>query len=136
VRVLFSIYEHRSEKIIEHRRFWMRQVHHFLLSGGVIVASLGVGAVGYHHIEHERWIDATYDAAMILTGMGPAIEPTTDAGRLFVTVYALFAGLVFLSAASILLAPAFHRVLHTLHAEGDEGPRPSDDPTPLRESAR
>lgn len=133
--MLFSLYEHRSEKLIERRRYWQRQAHHFLLSGGVIVASLGVGAVGYHHIEHQPWIDATYDAAMILTGMGPAIEPSTNAGRLFVTVYALFAGLVFLSAASILLAPAFHRVLHTLHA-GDDTPRHGADPTPPRESER
>lgn len=116
--------EHRTEKLLPARRYAMRQLLFALVSIGVIVLSLGIGAIGYGLIEHERWDHAVYDAAMILTGMGPAIQPTTSAGRWFVTLYALFSGIVFLSAASILIAPAFHRLLHWLHLEDrDEGGR-------------
>ncbi len=36
-------------------------------------------------------------------------------GKLFAGLYALYAGLVFLIAAGLLLAPVMHRVLHRFH---------------------
>lgn len=91
------------------------------MSAAVVLCSLGVGAVGYHTIEGKSWIDSTYSAAMILTGMGPAVEVKTDAGKIFVTIYALFSGLVFLSAGALVIAPIFHRVVHRLHFEDVAG---------------
>jgi hypothetical protein len=47
--------------------------------------------------------------------MGPIHIPTTDPGKVFAGLYALYAGLAFIVTAGLLLAPAVHRVLHTFH---------------------
>lgn len=87
------------------------------LSGGLIAVSLGLGVLGYHFIAGFNLVDAILNAAMILTGMGPVGTLTTDAAKLFASAYALFSGLVFITATGILLTPIFHRVLHKFHLE-------------------
>jgi hypothetical protein len=64
-----------------------------------------------------NWVDSLLNAAMILTGMGPVGALTSDASKLFASAYALFSGVVFITAAGILLTPIFHRVLHRFHIE-------------------
>ena len=54
---------------------------------------------------------------MILSGMGPVKNLNSDAAKVFASCYALFSGVVFISATGILLAPMFHRVLHRFHLE-------------------
>jgi hypothetical protein len=49
--------------------------------------------------------------------MGPVGTLNSDAAKVFASAYALFSGLVFISATGILLAPIFHRVLHKFHLE-------------------
>jgi len=62
-------------------------------------------------------VDALLNAAMILAGMGPVDVLNSDAAKLFASAYALFSGVVFISATGILLAPIFHQVLHRFHIE-------------------
>ena len=83
-----------------------------------------MGACGYHFTQGLPWLDATLNAAMILTGMGPVDPLTTPAAKVFATCYALFSGLVFLSTAALVLMPIAHRVLHRFHVEleADEAP--------------
>jgi hypothetical protein len=111
------MYEHRSERLLSRPAFLRRQFVHGAAATGIIFLALAVGAAGYHVFEHQNGIDSVYSAAMILTGMGPAIDVKTDAGKVFASVYALFSGVVFLSAASVILAPFVHRLLHRLHVE-------------------
>lgn len=54
---------------------------------------------------------------MILGGMGPVNEIHTEAGKLFAGVYALFVGLIFLVAVSLIFTPLFHRFLHRFDFE-------------------
>ena len=54
---------------------------------------------------------------MLLGGMGPVGALRGDAVKIFAGVFALYAGLVFLIVAGLLLAPVFHRVLHRFHME-------------------
>lgn len=54
---------------------------------------------------------------MILTGMGPVGALSSDAAKIFASGYALFSGVVFITATGILLSPMFHRVLHRFHIE-------------------
>jgi hypothetical protein len=61
--------------------------------------------------------DAFLNAAMILSGMGPAAELKTTPGKLFAGAYAIFSGLIIVIAAGFILAPIFHRVLHKFHVE-------------------
>ena len=86
----------------------------------IIVLSLGVGMAGYRYFEGMHWIDAYLNAAMLLGGMGPVNPIRTTGGKVFAGLYALYAGMIVLVAASILIAPAFHRFLHRFHLEEDE----------------
>ena len=81
-----------------------------------------IGMAGYHGYEGLPWIDAFLNAAMILSGMGPLFQPATPGGKIFAGLYALYAGLIFLVMAGVLLAPVMHRVLHRFHWE-DKGSR-------------
>ena len=83
-----------------------------LLGGGLVI-----GILGYHFIAELDWIDAVLNAAMILTGMGE-IDPLTSSGaKIFAALYALFSGIVFLTAAGAILAPMFHHVLQRFHLD-------------------
>ncbi len=100
----------------------LRPFHHrFLLalalSGALIGCSLGLGVLGYHYVAELAWVDALLNAAMILAGMGPVDTLKTDAAKVFASAYALFSGVVFISATGILLTPIFHRALHRFHLE-------------------
>ena len=79
--------------------------------------ALGIGMLGYHGFEGMSWIDSFANAAMILSGMGPFKELTTNSGKLFAGFYALFSGLFFIAVAGIVMAPAVHRFLHRFHLE-------------------
>jgi len=90
--------------------------------GSVLVAvSLAAGMAGYHDYEGLPWIDAFLNAAMILSGMGPLLQPATPAGKIFAGLYALYSGLAVLVIAGIIFGPVVHRFLHRFHLEsGDE----------------
>jgi hypothetical protein len=83
----------------------------------LVGAALGIGVIGYHSLGGLSWIDSLVNASMILGGMGPVDPIKTDAGKYFASFYALFSGLLFIGAASIVLAPFMHRVMHRLHIE-------------------
>jgi hypothetical protein len=65
---------------------------------------------------------------MLLGGMGPVESPQTPGGKVFGGLYALYAGMVFLVVAGIILAPVVHRVLHKFH--WDEEPPVHHDARP------
>lgn len=84
------------------------------------VFGLAIGIAGYYGLEGMSLTDAFLNAAMILSGMGPAAELKTEAGKLFAGFYAIFSGLVIVIATGFVLAPIFHRVLHKFHVETRE----------------
>ena len=78
---------------------------------------MGIGTFGYRYFGEISWIDAFYNASMILTGMGPVNEMITVEAKLFSSFYALFSGIAFLTTVAIIFAPIAHRLLHILHIE-------------------
>ena len=108
-----------SVKPQPHRRspFYHRFLLALALSVGLLGLSLSLGILGYHFIAGFNWVDSLLNAAMILTGMGPVGALNSDAAKLFASAYALFSGVVFITATGILLAPTFHQVLHRFHIE-------------------
>jgi hypothetical protein len=108
-----------SVKAQLHRRrlFYHRFLRSLGLSAGVLGCSLTVGILGYHFIAGFTWVDSLLEAAMILTGMGPVGALNSNAAKLFASAYALFSGVVFITATGIILAPIFHWVLHRFHIE-------------------
>jgi hypothetical protein len=112
--------ERRHEPLVSRRGFVLRLLRYGLLSAGMIFGSLVIGTAGYRWFGGLEWIDALLNAAFILTGMGPVNSMTSTAGKFFATAYALFSGVVFLTSAGVLLAPAVHRFFHHFHLELDE----------------
>ena len=113
------MYESRKHHPLSRRHFVRRLLLHFVAAAGLVLGSLLIGIAGYSHYEHLAWRDAFLNAAMLLGGMGPVESPQTQGGKLFAGFYALYAGLVFLVAAGIVIAPVFHRLLHKFHFEDE-----------------
>ncbi len=112
-------FERKDQPLLPPRRFIGRVLLSLAMVFGIVGVALGIGILGYHAIAHLSWIDALLNASMILTGMGPVAPMTTTASKLFASAYALFSGVVFLSAVGIFAAPIFHRVMHHFHLPED-----------------
>jgi hypothetical protein len=108
-------YETKSERPIDKARFLRRVALHIGIAFILIVPSVGLGMLGYMCFEHMSATDAFLNSAMLLGGMGPVDPPKTEAGKLFAGCYALYAGLVFILTAALVLSPVIHRVIHRFH---------------------
>lgn len=113
------MFEHRSDPLLPAHRFLWRVVGFAGLSAVVVGLALAMGVLGYHYLGGLPWIDALVNASMILGGMGPVDPITSHAGKLFASGYALFSGLLFIGAASLVITPFVHRIMHKLHLEED-----------------
>ena len=111
------VFEHRSEEVLPGHHFALRLLRHLLIAGAIVAVSLVVGIVGYEHFEHLDLRDAFLNSAMLLGGMGPVDTNLSPPGKVFAGAFALYAGLVFVVAASVLVAPVVHRILHSVHCD-------------------
>ncbi len=109
------MYEPRHKPPLTRAQFARRLLVHLAAGIGLIVVSLAIGMWGYAAFEHLSWLDAFLNAAMLMGGMGPVDLPRTEAGKLFAGLYALYAGLVFIVTAALLISPLLHRLLHRFH---------------------
>lgn len=82
---------------------------------------LMIGIVGYKiTIREFSWYDSLLNASMILSGMGPIIDPgiqLTNTAKVFASVYALYSGVAFISAIGLIITPIAHRLFHKLNIE-------------------
>jgi len=106
---------HRLRKVLV-----ARLVRNAAIVGGLIAGALAIGAAGYHWLDGLPWLDATLNAAMILTGMGPVAPLQHPGAKVFAIVYSLGSGVFFLTMVAVLLAPALQHLLHRFHLELDE----------------
>ena len=111
------MYEHRTHRLLKWPEFFRRAAKHVLWALVVILASVGIGTVGYRTAGHLSWIDAFLNASMILGGMGPVNPLKTSGARVFASVYALFSGVIFIALMGIVLSPLAHRMLHNFHLD-------------------
>ena len=109
------MYESHKHPPLPGSRFTRRLMNHIAAAAGLLLVSLLVGMAGYSYLENFAWRDAFLNSAMLLGGMGPVDAPKTDGGKVFAGLYALYAGLAFLVAVSVVLVPVLHRVLHKFH---------------------
>jgi hypothetical protein len=86
----------------------------------LIAFSLIIGVVGYHYLGRLNLLDSFHMSCMILTGMGPVSEMTSNAAKIFSSLYALYSGIAFLSITAVFFAPIIHRILHILHVENND----------------
>jgi len=113
-------YEHVSQPVAQLPRYLRRQLRSLGIGMVLVLIALLAGMVGYHRLVALSWIDSFLNASMILSGMGPIAAPTTDAGKIFAGVYALFSGIAVLAIAGVIVAPLVHRFLHRMHADADD----------------
>ena len=117
------MFEHRTQPLLPSLLFISRALRYALFSGMLITVSLLLGMVGYHWTAGICWTDAFYNASMILTGMGPALDigalplDRQDSVKIFAGVYALYSGVVFLAASGLVLSPLLHRFFHRMHLD-------------------
>ena len=97
-----------------------RQLRSLVIGLVLVLISLLVGMLGYHGLVGLSWIDSFLNAAMILGGMGPMAAPTTNGGKIFAGVYALYSGIAVIAIAGVIAAPLVHRFLHRLHADAEK----------------
>jgi hypothetical protein len=104
---------------------WKQFKRHTMTYAGyaaaLLAVSLAIGVAGFHWLAGQPGLDALLNAAMLLGGQGPIGAIRGTAGKLFGAAYALYAGLVFIGAAAVALAPVIHRIVHRLHLEEAEG---------------
>ena len=123
-----TVPKRRVKPLPPRRHFVRRMLGSFLLFAGFIGVSLGIGAVGYHVYGNLPWLDATLNAAMILTGMGPVDDMCTAGGKRFAIGYSIYSGVAFLSSVAVLLGPVVHRFLHRFHLDAfEDAPSPGRD---------
>lgn len=111
------MYEHKKQPLASTATYYQRVFKNILVAILIIVVCLAIGVVGYHYTDNVPWIDAVHNASMILSGMGPVVEIKSFGGKIFSSAYALFSGIVFISIAGFILAPAIHRIFHRLNHE-------------------
>lgn len=109
------MYERKHQPLLSKLQFYRRLLWHVGIAMVAAVVSLVIGMAGYMVTEHMSWVDAFLNVSMLLGGMGPVNPPQTTAGKLFAGVFALYAGLLFIVSAALVMTPAVHRVLHHFH---------------------
>lgn len=114
------MYEARHHRPLPLAVFRLRLLRHLGAAMLLLGLSLGLGMLGYAGLEQLSALDAFLNAAMLLGGMGPVHLPQTAGGKLFAGLYALYAGLVFIAVAALMLTPVAHRLLHRFHWDADE----------------
>jgi hypothetical protein len=112
------MYEPKTKPLLPPEAFFRRLIRHGGVAAALILVSLLIGVVGYHVLADLNWIDALLNAAMILGGEGPVDRLTTDAAKIFASLYSLYSGLILLVSVGILAAPVLHRLLHRFHLQG------------------
>ena len=97
--------------------FLARVARYSLFAAGLFFFSFGIGILGYWHFARLGWVDAVFNASMILTGMGPVDQMPDDASKIFASLYAIFGGAVYPAVTAIVLYPFLHRMLVALHVQ-------------------
>lgn len=111
------MYEHRRETLLSTTAFTRRVLGHLGFAIGLVGIGILAGVAGFRLTEHYTWVDAFLNTCMLLGGMGQVNPIATTGGKLFAAVFALFAGIVFIVVAGLIVVPFAHRVLHALHME-------------------
>lgn len=113
------MYEHKKQKLAPLSTYYHRILKSIMIASLIMIFCLLIGLLGYHYTDNIPWLDAMHNASMILSGMGPVVDINSTGGKWFSSFYALFSGVVFITNIGIILAPAIHRLLHSLNLEED-----------------
>jgi hypothetical protein len=111
------LFEKLHQPLLSWQSFRWRVIQNFIATLFLTGSTLGLGILGYHFICNLCWIDSLLNAAMILSGMGPVgdmIQQCREC-KIFMSFYALFSGIIFISNVGLLFTPVAHRLYHRFH---------------------
>jgi hypothetical protein len=111
------MFERKHEKLAPVSVFIRRIALSLITAGVLVLAALFIGIAGYHWIAGFEWVDSLLEASMILGGMGPVNQLTSNSAKVFAAGYALFSGLIFIAVMGIVFSPIVHRMLHKFHID-------------------
>jgi len=97
-----------------------RMLHSGLALLPLAAFTLLVGIMLYHQVEGLPWSSSFLNAAMLVGGMGPVDPIRTETGKWAIGAYAIFAGVVFLVVAGVMLSPVVHHALVRWHLDDPE----------------
>ena len=115
------LFESKHQPLAPVNVFRRRIIKSFLFGIIIMFLCLLLGVLGYHYTAGIGWLDSLHNASMILSGMGPVVNITNVAGKLFSSFYALFSGVIFITNIGVILAPAIHRFFHRMHVQTENG---------------
>ena len=113
-------YEKKTRPLASKPKYLRRLGRNVLVSLVLTLCIWTIGAAGFSYFGNCGFTIAYYNAAMIMTGMGPAYTNPCNALMWFTSFYALISGVVYLSSIGIILAPIVHRLLHDFHLQDEE----------------
>src|SRR2546422_10279458 len=99
------MYEHRRSPLLPVRLYYIRLAQHAALAGLVVLVSLGAGMAGYAYFERLGWIDAVFNSAVLLGGLGPGGAPRAPGGKPFAGCHGPESGPLFLGARRLPSPP-------------------------------
>jgi hypothetical protein len=109
------MFEKRHQQVASRKKFMHRMLRSLSITSCILLLWLIVGIVGYKFTCHFDFYDSLLNASMIMSGMGPTNTIDNNLGKVFASVYAIFSGVIFITSAGVLLAPAVHRFMHQFH---------------------
>lgn len=113
------MYERRNERPISRDKFRLRVFMHVLVALGVVAGSILIGMIGFVLFEGMPWSRGALNATTLISGLGLAEVPETPIAQIYTSLFALYAGFVFVAASGIVIAPIAHRILHKFHWADD-----------------
>jgi Ion channel len=110
------MFEDAHWPLLSTSRFAARMMVLLIVAVCIDGVALAVGAISYHSLEGLDWMDASLNAALVMTGNGPVHPPHTPGGKLFSVFYAMLGVILFTAVIGVFLIPMFHRMLHGFHS--------------------
>jgi predicted Kef-type K+ transport protein len=111
------MFEQHHQPLLPRDQFVARLFKNGMIAIVILAVAMGIGIVGFLLTGTHRVVDA-----FLLGGMGPVgdLQRESDSAKIFASLYALFAGVVFLVSVGVLLAPVIHRLMHRFHLADDK----------------
>jgi ABC-type sugar transport system permease subunit len=120
MRRLFVGFERFIEPIAPKSKFWKRALRCMGIGFAILISWVAIGTIGFCLTERHSLTDGYFTACLYISGVGPATNPVTQAGKLFAANFAVLNGLVFLAGAGVFLSPFLHRMIHHFHLDVEE----------------
>ena len=80
----------------------------------IIGIVLTIGIWGYQRFDKQNWINATYNATTVMTGVGATVMPSHDDAKIFASLYSLVVGILYAIIITVFVAIALTQLGFTI----------------------